>query len=81
MYAITESNHAQNEQCHFIQSALLTYKILIHKRECLQRREQIRQKRKFHVFLFVHILLIVSQKRGSNILLHCVPQLACKLVN
>ena len=29
----------------------------------------------------IHILLIVSQKRGTSILLHCVPQLASKSVN
>ena len=83
MFAITESNRAQLEQFNFIQSALLTYKMLTHKEECLQQREQIfiLQKKKSHVFLFIHILLIVSQKRGSSILLHCVPQLACKSVN
>ena len=44
MFAITESNRAQLEQFHFIQSALLTYKMLTHKGECLQKREQILQK-------------------------------------
>ena len=81
MFAITESNRAQLEQFYFIQSVLLTYKMLTHKWECLQQREQILQKRKSYVFLCIHILLIVSQKRGSSILLHCVPQLACKSVN
>ena len=39
-------------------------------------------KKKSHVFLFIHVLLIVSQKRGSSsILLQCVPELACKSVN
>ena len=79
MFAITESNRAQLEQ-HFILSALLTYKMLAHKGECLQQREEIQQKKESHVFLFIHILLIVSQKRGSSILLHCVRQLACKSV-
>ena len=59
----------------FILSALLIYKMLTHKGECLQQREQILQKKKSHVFLFIHILLTVSQKRGSSILLHCVPQI------
>ena len=81
MIAITESNRAQLEQFHFIQSALLTYEMLTHKGECLQQREQILQKNKSRVFLFIHILLTVSQKRGSSILLHCVPQLGCKSVN
>ena len=81
MITITESNHAQLEQFHFIQSALLTYKMLTHKGESLQQREQILQEKKSHVFLFMHILLTVSQKRGSSILLHCVLQLACKSVN
>ena len=45
MIAITESNHAQFEQFHFIQSALLTYKMLTHKGQCLQQREQILQKK------------------------------------
>ena len=81
MFAVTESNRAQLEQLYFIQSSLLTYKMLTHKGECIQQREQILQKKKSHVFLFIHILLIVRQKRGSSILLHCVPQLACKSVN
>ena len=81
MFAVTQSNRAQLEQFHFIQSALLTYKMLTHKGECLQQREQILQKKKSHVFLFIHRLLIVSQKRGNSILLHCVPQLVCKSVN
>ena len=81
MFAITESNRAQLEQFHFIQSALLAYKTLTHKGECLQQREEILQKKKSHVFLFIHVLLTVSQKRGSSILLQCVPQLACKSVN
>ena len=71
MIAITESNRAQLEQLHFIQLALLTYKMLTHKGECLQQREKILQKKKSHAFLFIHILLTVSQKRGSSILLHC----------
>ena len=70
MFAITERNCAQLEQFHFIQSALLEYKMLTHT-----------AKKKSHVFLFIQILLIVSQRRGSRILLHCVPQLACKSVN
>ena len=47
MISITESNRAQLEQFHFIlvQSALLTNKMLTHKGECLQQREQILQKR------------------------------------
>ena len=57
MFAITESNCAQIEQFHFSQSASLTYKILTHKVECLQQREQILQKKNSHVFLFIHILL------------------------
>ena len=81
MFAITERNRAQLVQFHFIQLALLAYKMLSHKGECLQQREQILQKKKSHVFLFIHILLIVSQKGGSSILLYCVPQLACKSVN
>ena len=81
MFAITESNRAQLEQFHFIQSALLTYKMLTYKGECLQRREQILKRKKSHVFLFIHILLIVSQKRDSSILLHCVPLTACESVN
>ena len=81
MFAITESNRAQLEQFHFIQSDLLTYRMLTHKGECLQQREQILQKKKSHAFLFIHILLIVIQRRRRSILLHCVPQLACKSVN
>ena len=72
MFTITESNRAQLEQFHFIRSALLTYKMLIHNGECLQQREQILQKKitntakkKYNVFLFMHILLIVSQKRAA----------------
>ena len=80
MFAITESSRAQLEQFYFIQSAFLKYKMLTHKGECPQQREQILQKKKSHVFLFIHMLLIVSQKRGGSILLHCVPQLACKSV-
>ena len=80
MFALTERKRAQLEQFHFIQSALLTYKMLTHKGERLQQREQILPKKNSHVFLFMHILLIVSQKKGSGILLHCVPQLACKSV-
>ena len=57
------------------------YKMLTHKGECSRQREQILQTKKSHVFLFIHILLIVSQKRGGSILLYCVPQLACKSVN
>ena len=38
-------------------------------------------EKKSQVFLFIHILLFVSQKRGSSVLLHCVPQLTCKSVN
>ena len=75
MFAITESNRAQLEQFHF-QSALLTYEMLTHKGECLQQREQILQKKKSQVFLFIHIFLFVSQKRGSSMLLHCVPVMA-----
>ena len=81
MIAITESNRSQLEQFHLIQSALSTNKMLTHKGECLQQREQILQKKKSHIFHFIHILLTVSQKGGSNILLHCVPQLAYKSVN
>ena len=55
--------------------------MLTHWGECLQQREQILQKKKSHAFLFLHILLIVSQKRGRSILLHCVLQIACKPVN
>ena len=44
MFAVTESNHALLEQFHFIQSALLTYKMLTRKGECLQKGEQILQK-------------------------------------
>ena len=44
MFAVTESNCAQLEQFHFIQSALLAYKMLTHKGECLQQREQILKK-------------------------------------
>ena len=80
MFAITESNRAQLEQFYFIQSALLTNKMLTHKGECLQQREQILQRKKSYVFLFICILLIISQKRGSSILLPCVPQVACKSV-
>ena len=70
MIAITESNRAQLEQFHFIQSALLTYRMLTHKGECLQQRERILKKKKSHVFLFIHIFLTVSQ-RGNSILLQC----------
>ena len=45
MFAIIENNYVQLEQFHFIQSALLTYKMLTHKGECLQQREQMLQKR------------------------------------
>ena len=62
MFAVTESNRAQLEQFYFIQSALLTYEMLTHKGECLQQREQILQKKKSYVFLFIYILLIVNQK-------------------
>ena len=42
---------------------------------------KILQEKKSHVFLFfIHIFLIVSQKSGSSILLHSVPQLVCKSV-
>ena len=51
--------------------------MLTHKGECLQQRE----KRKFQVFLFIHKFLFVSQERGSSMLSHCVPQLACKSVD
>ena len=55
MFAITESNRAQLEQFHFIQSALLTYKMLTHKGECLQQREQILQKKKSLMFSYLYI--------------------------
>ena len=48
MFAITESNRAQLE--HFIQSASLTYKMLTHKGECLQQREQVLQKKEISCF-------------------------------
>ena len=38
-------------------------------------------KNEVSCFPFIHILLIVSQKRGSSILLHCIPQIACESVN
>ena len=63
MFAIAESNRTQLVQFHFI--SLLTYKMLTHKGECLRQREQILQKKKSHVFLFIYILLIVSQKRAA----------------
>ena len=81
MFAITETNRAKLEQFYFIQSVLLTNKMLTHKLECLQKREQILQKKKHYVFLFIRILIIVSQKRGRSILLHYISQLACKSVN
>ena len=46
MFTMTESNRAQLEQFYFIQSDLLSYKMLTHKGECLQQREQILQKQK-----------------------------------
>ena len=55
MSSITESNRAQLEQFHFIQSALLRYKILTQKGECLQRREQILQKRSLMLsYLYIY---------------------------
>ena len=64
MYAITESNHAPNEQCHFIQSGLLTYKMLIHKGECLQRREQIRRKKEVSCFPICTYTLNCQPEKG-----------------
>ena len=81
MFAVTESNRAQLEQFHFIQSALLAYKMLTHKGGMLTTKRTNTAKKKSHVFLFIRILLIVNQQRGNSILLHCVPQLACKSVN
>ena len=62
MFSITESNHAQLERFNFIQSALLIYKMLTYKGECSHQREQILHRKKSHVFLFIHKLLIVSKK-------------------
>ena len=55
--------------------------MLTHKEECLQQREQILKKEVSGFPIYIHLFLFVSQKRGSSKLLHCVPQLACKLVN
>ena len=44
MFVMTESNRAQLEQFLFIQSALLTYKMLTHKGKSLQQRELILKK-------------------------------------
>ena len=63
------------------QSALSTCEMLIRKGECLKQREQIPQKNRSEVYLLVHIFLFVSQKRGSSMLVHCVPKLTCKSVN
>ena len=46
-----------------------------HKGECLTTKRTNTAKQKSHVFLIIHILLTVSQKRGSNILFHCVQQM------
>ena len=52
MFAVTESNRAQLEQFHFIQSALFAYKMLTHKGECLQQREQILLKSLMFSYLY-----------------------------
>ena len=64
MFAFTESNRAQLEQLHFIQSALLAYKMLTHKGECLQQREQILQKKKSYVFSIYTYTLNCQPEKG-----------------
>ena len=48
---------------HFIESALLTYKMLTHKEECLPQRELILQKRSV-VFSYLYIHCYLSARKG-----------------
>ena len=83
MFAITESNRVQLEQFHFIQSALLTYKMLIHKGEYLQQREQILQKKEVSCFnIYTYTLKCQPEKGKQYFVAHSIlcPQLACKSV-
>ena len=62
MFAITERNRAQLEQFNFIQSALLANKMLTHKGECLQQREQILQKKVSCLSIYTYTLNCQSEK-------------------
>ena len=58
MFAVlNESNHAQLEQFPFIQSALLTQKMLTHEGECLRQRQQTLQ----------YLLFVVTDEYFINI--------------
>ena len=70
MFAITERNRAQLEQFHFIQSALLAYKMLTHKGVCLQQREQILQKRSL-MFSYLYIYSKLSARKGVAVF-YCI---------
>ena len=81
MFPITESNHAQLEQFPFIQSALLTYKMLTHKGECLQQREQILQKKKsqMHVFPLLRAKRICIRSATKNLKIYRITTVLIKM--
>ena len=62
--SLTESNRAQLEQFYFIQSALLTYKMLTHKGECLQQRERILEKKTVSCFPIYTYTLNYQPEKG-----------------
>ena len=61
MLAITESNRVQLEQFQF-QSAFLTYKMLTHKGECLQKKTNTTKKEVSGFPIYTYILVCQPEK-------------------